>query len=198
MVMIRTSSIWMIIKLWLCNKVYYLQMKLRRLAIVALGVAMFGFAIPASAQTNNLFSGNKSSDYQPPTGNPQSNVATGIQTNNTSLQPTNTQSSVTQQNLPTISGLQVVTIHQKGAISTASEPNKQASKFWLYFVLDCIGFAILLAALSYWSRRRKNKSAPVATETAVVTERKQVVQVKKSKKKRPSPVKRGKNQRKRS
>lgn len=171
-------------------------MRLRRLAIMAIGVAMLGFAVPVSAQTNGLFTGNKSSDYQPPTGNPQSNVATGIQTNNTNLQPTNAQSGVTQQNLPALAGLRVVTTNQRGAISTANEPAKPASKFWKYFILDVIGFVVLLAAASYWrTRRRKNKTTPVTAETPVVTEKKQVVITKKSKKKKPSPVKRGKKQR---
>lgn len=160
-------------------------MKLRKLALIALGVAMLGFAVPVHAQTN--FGGNNAADYQPPTRNPQGNVATGIQNNKANLQPTNTQAGINQQNLPVLPNLQVVTTNQRGAPSTASEPSKKPSNFWKYFLMDIAAFAILLAIARYWQTHRKTIKKEVATEKPIEIIGPAVNKAKKTKKKKSPP-----------
>ena len=64
------------------------------------------------------FGGNNSSDYQPPTGNPQGTVPGSLQTTNSALQPVPT---LNQQALVQSGGLSVLTAPDKGATSTARD-----------------------------------------------------------------------------
>lgn len=90
------------------------------------------------------YGGNNSSDYQPPTGNPQTNLPTSLQPTNIGLQPV---TSLNQQGLLQSGGLSVLTAPDKGATSTASEPviKKPRSSLPIWIV----GSLLTLAAVVY-------------------------------------------------
>lgn len=131
-----------------------------------------------------VYGGNNASDYQPPTRNPQSGVATGIQTNNTNIQPTDIQRGVNQQSLAPVPNLQVTTTTDRGAASTAPEPAKKPSRFRQYFLLNLALFTTVVIAVWVWKQRRKPKATEDATERPIIISAPAPVIVKKSKKKK--------------
>jgi hypothetical protein len=111
------------------------------------GVVMLSlFGAPVWAQTNgaNIMGGNNASDYQPPTRNPQENVANLNQTGG-NLQP---QNSVTQTSLPSVGDLRVPGV--SGAPNTnttkTSKP-ETVTKSINYWPISIIALLTLLAMI---------------------------------------------------
>jgi hypothetical protein len=96
---------------------------MRRLTTLLLGVVislLWLTPITTLALGQPEFGGNNSTDYQPPTGNPQTNLPGSLQPTNATLQPVTT---INQQALIQSGGLTVLTAPDKGATSTVSQPN---------------------------------------------------------------------------
>lgn len=94
--------------------------KLRVVLGILLASVVIGFSsAPLHAQSQLGSSGNAAT-YQPPTDNPQNNVASGLQNTTTGLQPVSGQSGVSQQNLSGVSNLQVA--------GTSGTPNPNTTR----------------------------------------------------------------------
>lgn len=111
----------------------------------------------ATAQEQSDFGGNKASDYQPPTGNPQSNPPSALQPTNTAVQPV---TPLSQQGLTQSGGLPVSTASEKGATSTGAERGtrkiKSAMPTWI------IGGLLTVAAVAYILFKPDEKSQTAA------------------------------------
>jgi hypothetical protein len=126
-------------------------MNMRRagLTVMASLLAASVFAAPVyGASSLDAFAGgSKSSDYQPPTDNPQNNVASGLQNTTTTLQPVPGQGSVNQQNLGTTTNLQVVgTKGKSNPNTTTASTNKAENNSINPFVYVAIGVVVVGAA----------------------------------------------------
>lgn len=134
-------------------------------AIIAGAILLSLMPISASAQTSNdIFSGDKSSDYQPPTQNPQSDPLTGLQPNAPGTQNLTGQSNISQdqQNLPGTSGLEVL---NNGDQAKPVDATKKGSKFNplpVYIGLGLTAVAVVYVVMlpdAKKGRPRKRKSA---------------------------------------
>lgn len=120
--------------------------RLKIFAVVLLGLICAPLiTLSVSAQEAPAFGGNNASDYQPPTGNPQNDIATGLQTNNTPLQPV---PGLGQQGLLRIQDLKVSAATSNGADSTASS-SPPASKPKSALPTMIIGGILTFAAVMY-------------------------------------------------
>lgn len=143
-----------------------------KLLIVSISLGLVGLLpIRVLALDEPSFGGNNSSDYQPPTGNPQTNPATNLQPTNTLLQPVVT--TLNQQSLVQSGGLLVLTAPDRGATSTAAEPlisKKQTSAVptWI------IGGLLTLAAIAYVIFKPDTQTKP-STLAAVPAKPKKVI-----------------------
>jgi hypothetical protein len=141
---------------------------MRRIKVLLVTVSLGAFGLLPStvfALEQPTFGGNNSSDYQPPTGNPQTNIPAPLQPTNTTLQPVATV--LNQQALIQSGGLSVLTAPDKGASSTAAEPKtakaKSALPTWI------VGGILTLAAVAYILYKPDNnvQTAAVATPAQV-------------------------------
>lgn len=96
--------------------------------------------------SEDVYSGNKASDYQPPTQNPQS-TTTNIQPGTSNVQPTDVQSDIAQQRLPAVDNLKVIVI-QDGTSTTRADltPVQKATQTWVGPFWGCVllGTVILM------------------------------------------------------
>ena len=103
--------------------------------------------VPAVSALEQPEYGGRSTDYHPPTRNPQGSSPTGLQpTGNNSVQPAPT--GINPQALPRTQGLKVLTSPDNGASTTAPEASSSSvrSKYLLTWV---IGGILTLAAVIY-------------------------------------------------
>lgn len=110
----------------------------------------------AQAQASLNQSGSPNS-YRPMTDNPQNNVSKGLQNTTTSLQNTNNQNAINQQNLLRGGELHVVGTNLGSKSSTPiQEPNKEvtSSKSTKYLIA-VVGGAILVAAFIFIRQQSK-------------------------------------------
>lgn len=78
-----------------------------------------------------LYKGNNSADYQPPTTNPQS-TGTNLQPEASGLQPTTGENDISQQRLPAVDGLKVIVIQDGASTTTAGlTPTQAATQTWM-------------------------------------------------------------------
>ncbi len=148
------------------------MLKYKILILTLIGSCLLSLAPYAtvSALANPEFGGNNSSDYQPPTSNPQGDTLTGLQPNNNSgLQPSPT--NINPQNLMQSGGLKVSASPVKGANSTVSQPisHPKPKSVWPARIIGVI--VVLFAAVMYWPRKpgaQTNESEPVTVEPPVI------------------------------
>lgn len=110
--------------------------------------------------------GSNAQDFQPPTGNPQSDVGGGLQPNAANLQPVPGAGSTTNpQNLPTTNNLQVAS---NGLPASAPIVKTTGIKFLPAGLVILIFFVLLAVAVAVaFSRRSKRASTNgVAPETS--------------------------------
>jgi hypothetical protein len=142
-------------------------MNMRRagLAIMAslLAVGVFAAPVYGASSLDAFAGGSKSSDYQPPTDNPQNNVASGLQNTTTTLQPVPGQGSVNQQNLGTTTNLQVVgTKGKSNPNTTTASTNKAENNSINPFVYVAIGVVVVGAAGYAAAMRNVPKESPIS------------------------------------
>lgn len=119
----------------------------------------------AQAQASLSQSGSANS-YQPMTDNPQNNVSKGLQNTTTSLQNTNNQNAINQQNLLRDGDLIVVGTKSGSKSSTPiQEPNNEVSisKSTKYLIL-AVGGAVLVAAFIFIRQQNKVASTKLLPE----------------------------------
>ena len=100
--------------------------------------------------TNDVYTGNKASDYQPPTDNPQS-ASTNLQpVSSSSTNPTQSQDDVTQQRLPSVDNLKVIILQDgSGATNVHLTPVQAATQTWAGPFWGCVILGIV--AFTIWS-----------------------------------------------
>lgn len=132
-------------------------------------------AVPASAQSSNITGGN-AADYQPPTGNPQNNTTTNLQTTGSGLQPVPGQSNFTQEKLTGATDLQVVGMETSepntNTTSTESTDITTGLNPVPFIVIGLLTFAGVLYVATQPSGSAKTSflAEPVAAEAAVKPE----------------------------
>lgn len=132
---------------------------LKRLFPTLLTLAfLFSFQTTGFAQFASSFGGNTSTDYQPTTRNPQADVKTGLQPNNANLQPTNAQSGISQQALPSTANLQVLgtKLPPNPNTTTIAKEDGQKNGFNWYILLF---FGVLVIGAYAFIRRNRSSSA---------------------------------------
>jgi len=149
--------------------------KFKLLAFVTLSLVLLGpGAVWALEQPS--FGGNNASDYQPPTGNPQTNNPTSLQPTNTSLQPVTL---LNQQTLVQSGALSVLTAPDKGANSTAAEAvvkkHRSTLPTWI------IGGLLTLGAVGY-ILYKPDRSPDTVTAEAVIEQPQKISKPKTTKK----------------
>lgn len=101
----------------------------------------------------DVYRGNNSADYQPPTNNPQS---VGTTENSSTLQPTGvgTEGPLSQQSLNNSSSLKVMIV-QNGSPSSSLTPIQTATQTWVGPFWGCV--ALLLIGFIVWAVRQLAK-----------------------------------------
>ncbi len=97
--------------------------------------------------TNQVYNGNKSTDFQPATQDPQTTVGTNLQPVSTDVQPIGNDNTVPQQSLPQVSELKVVAEGTSSSIAppTTVTPVPQRHFSWgLIIVLIIVGLLGLI------------------------------------------------------
>lgn len=139
-----------------------------------------------SPESGDIYRGNKASDFQPETRNPQSDVGGGLQPVQGNLQPVGSQTEGSQQ-FPSVQRLQVLGVENSSSV--AQNPSvtntNQAIPIGLLLAL---GVLIFIAASLAWLARPAGSSSskvePYETEPTEKIEKKTTKKKKKSRKQR--------------
>lgn len=113
----------------------------------------------------DVYEGNKSSDYQPTTTNPQATTPS-LQQGTSGLQPTDTATGnddVSQQRLPSVDGLKVVIVQDGSSSSVQLTPVQTATQTWAGPFWGCV--LLVIIGIIVWSVKVLAKEeAPKLTE----------------------------------
>lgn len=107
-----------------------------------------------SPELGDIYRGNKATDFQPETRNPQSDVGGNLQPiGNTNLQPGGTQSEGSQQ-FPSVQQLKVLGVENPGS-ATERTQTATASQAPPVGLLLALGVLVVVAAVVAWLARPK-------------------------------------------
>lgn len=115
-------------------------------------------------QTNySQDTGSTSTDYQPPTRNPQDNAGANLQQSPVGLQPIPGSSSLTQESLPVVENLQVLGSNSQANPNTTSTYQATVPRSSNRFIPVLLTVLAVIAAVYYFVIRDTNTN-PVALE----------------------------------
>lgn len=144
--------------------------KLRVVLGILLTSVVMGLSTTSLYAQTQLGSGSNAGDYQPPTDNPQNNVASGLQNTSSGLQPVSGQSGVNQQTLSGVSNLQVAGTNgtpNPNTTRAGTGTDADNSMNFLPYVA-ALGLVGLIVAGYFIARKNTSSKNPVADLTLPV------------------------------
>lgn len=133
----------------------------------------------------DIYKGNKATDFQPETQNPQNNVGGGLQPGSQNLQPVTNQTPGTQQ-FPSVARLKVLGVENPTTAATSKPVQTSDTSLPLAFTIGIFLVFVIAVVLLLLARPANNKkTAPIIKdETPESKPVQKTVKKKKSRKKR--------------